>query len=149
MDERHAVCLWIPSWRSAHSPRLTHWLRLTPSAFVALWQRPCQISISLKVSERDKHSMNKMYQSSWDKQGEDERTCWNDLDPSEKLPPLKHSGMDVGGWEDFDAPVLYFYAGLMPYVSRYVALLTLSSLCCPLVLTRYQGLASVALSPSE
>lgn len=35
--------------------------------------------------------------------------------------------MDANGWEDFDAPVLYFYAGLMPYTNRYVILPTLSS----------------------
>ena len=66
--------------------------------------------------------MHENYQSAWNKQGEDGKTCWDDLDPSEKLPPLKHSETDTEGWENFDLPSLYFYGGLMPYVSQYVSL---------------------------
>ena len=67
--------------------------------------------------------MNETYQSAWDKQVEDETTCWDDLDPSEKLPPLRHSETDTDGWEDFDVPVLYFYGGLIPYAGQYVSLI--------------------------
>jgi len=92
-----------------------------PSHFIAIWQRPCPIQISLKVSERDKHKMHEAYQPAWDKQGEDNKTCWDDLDPSEKLPPLKYSETDADGWEDLDVPVLYFFGGLIPYASQYVS----------------------------
>ena len=68
--------------------------------------------------------MNEIYQSAWNKQAEDGTTCWDDLDPSEKLPPLKHSETDTDGWDDIDVPVLYFYGGLMPYVSQCVSLST-------------------------
>ena len=100
---------------------------LHPLHFVVIWQRPCPIKISLKVSERDKLKMHENYQSAWHKQVEEQETCWDDLDPSEKLPPLKHSETDTDGWEDFDTPVLYFYGGLMPYVGRYVSLPTFIS----------------------
>jgi len=120
---------------------------LTPSHLIAIWQRPCPINISLKVSERDKHNMNKTYQSAWLEQGEDETTCWDELDPSEKLPPLKHSETDTDGWEDFNVPALYFYGGLMPYVSRYVSPLLEGSRS--LMLTFYQGPASVAIGPTK
>jgi sphingosine kinase len=96
----------------------------SPSHLVAIWQRPCPIKISLNISERDKYKMNEIYQSTWHKQGEDGKTCWDDLPPSEKLPALKHSETDTGGWEDFDVPVLYFYGGLMPYVTQCVFLST-------------------------
>ena len=66
--------------------------------------------------------MQENYQSAWHKQDEDRKTCWDDLDPSEKLPPLKHSETDTDGWEDIDFPVLYFYSGLLPYASRCVSL---------------------------
>ena len=66
--------------------------------------------------------MYETYQSTWNKQDEDGETCWDGLDPSEKLPPLKHSGTDTDGWEDLDVPVLYFYGGFLPYVSQYVYL---------------------------
>lgn len=65
--------------------------------------------------------MYETYQSAWRNRGEDGKTCWDDLDPHEKLPPLKHSETGTDGWEDFDVPVLYFYGGLMPYVSRYAS----------------------------
>ena len=52
------------------------------------------------------------------------KTCWDDLHPSEKLPPLKRSETDTDGWEDFDLPVFYFYGGLIPYVGRYVSIST-------------------------
>ena len=103
--------------------RLTSLLR-----FVVIWQRPCPIKISLKVSERDKLKMHENYLSAWDKQDEDGRTCWDDLHPSEKLPPLKYSETDTDGWEGLDLPVLYFYGGLIPYVGRYVANLTFPTL---------------------
>ena len=89
---------------------------------LAIWQQPCPIRISLKVSERDKHKMYETYQSAWHKQDNEGKTCWDDLHPSEKLPPLKHSETDTDGWEDFDIPVLYFYGGLIPYVGRCVPL---------------------------
>ncbi|KAF9650762.1 hypothetical protein BDM02DRAFT_3111507 [Thelephora ganbajun] len=81
-------------------------------------QRPCSIKVSLKAPQRDKYKMHETYQSTWHKQGEDGETCWDDLPPSEKLPPLKYSETDTDGWEDFDVPTLYFYGGLMPYVSQ-------------------------------
>jgi len=122
MDGRHTLRLWIPPWWSVHLSCPCCWASISrPSHLVAIWQRPCPINISLKVSERDKHKMNETYQSAWHTQGEDETTCWDDLDLSEKLPPLKHSETDTDGWEDFDVPILYFYAGLMPYVSQYVS----------------------------
>lgn len=66
--------------------------------------------------------MHENYQSAYHKQDEDRKTCWDGLDPYEKLPPLKHSETDTDGWEDVDVPVLYFYGGLMPYVGQYVSL---------------------------
>ena len=105
-----------------HSSRLT-----SPPHFAVIRQRPCPIKISLKVSERDKLKMHESYQSVWHKQDEDRKTCWDDLDLSEKLPPLKHSETDTDGWEDFDIPVLYFYGGLLPYVGQYVTLPTFIS----------------------
>jgi hypothetical protein len=120
--------------------------RHTPLHFVVIRQRPCPIKISLKVSERDKLKMHENYQSAWHKQDEDRKTCWDDLHPSEKLPPLKHSETDTDGWEDFDIPVLYFYGGLMPYVSQYVSLLPMSR---SLVLTFCQGPAPVATGDTE
>jgi len=83
-----------------------------------IWQRPSPIKISLKVSERDKLKLHENYQSAWHKRDDDGKTCWDDLDPSEKLPPLKHSETDTEGWEDVNLPTLYFYGGLMPYVGR-------------------------------
>ena len=68
--------------------------------------------------------MYENYQSAWHKQDNVGKTCWDDLHPSEKLPPLKYSEADTDGWEDFDVPVLYFYGGLMPYVSQCVSLST-------------------------
>lgn len=85
--------------------------------FSVFRQRPCPIKISLKVSERDKYKMHKTYQATWNEQG-DTKTCWDDLPLSEKLPPLRYSETDADGWEDFNAPVLYFYGGFMPYVGR-------------------------------
>jgi sphingosine kinase len=102
----------------------TYLVRVTTTShphFVSvIWQRPSPIKISLKVSERDKHKLIETYQSAYE-QDWDGKTCWDDLHPSEKLPPLKHSETDTDGWEDFDVPVLYFSAGLMPYASRYVS----------------------------
>ena len=69
--------------------------------------------------------MHETYQSAWHTQENNGETCWDDLHPSEKLPPLKHSETDTDGWEDFDLPVLYFYGGLIPYVGRYVSVSTL------------------------
>jgi sphingosine kinase len=86
--------------------------------FAVVRQRPCPIKISLKVAERDKHKMHETYQATWNKQDYDTKTCWDDLTPSEKLPPLRYSEIDTDGWEDFDVPVLYFYGGFMPYVGR-------------------------------
>jgi len=40
--------------------------------------------------------MHEDYQSAWHKRDEDRKTCWDDLDLSEKLPPLKHSETDTG-----------------------------------------------------
>lgn len=68
--------------------------------------------------------MRDRYQSVWNKQDEDGSTCWDDLHPSEKLPPLKYSEADTDGWEEFDLPVLYIYGGLLPYPSRCVSLST-------------------------
>lgn len=51
-------------------------------------------------------------------QQDDGKTCWDSLLPSEKLPPLRYSDTDADGWEDIELPVLYFYGGLIPYVSR-------------------------------
>ena len=85
---------------------------------VVIWQRPSPIKISLKVSEWDKLKMHENYQSVWHRQDKDEKTCWDDLDPSEKLPPLRHSETDAEGWEDISLPTLYFYGGLMPFVGQ-------------------------------
>lgn len=76
------------------------------------------MKISLKVSERDKPKMLEHYRSALHRQDEDDKTCWDDLDPSEKLPPLKHSETDTDGWEELDLPVLYLYCGLMPSAGR-------------------------------
>ena len=75
--------------------------------------------------------MHETYQATWDKQ-DDTKTCWIDLPPSEKLPQLRYSETDTDGWEDFDVPVLYFYGGFMPYVSRYVVLFPPESVSCSL-----------------
>lgn len=105
--------------------RLTHTVaRLTFPNPVVIWQRPSPIKISFKASERDKLKMLENYQSAWHTRDEDGKTCWDDLDPSEKLPSLKHSETDTEGWEDFNLPTLYFYGGSMPYVSQCVSLTT-------------------------
>ena len=84
--------------------------------------------------------MHETYQSAWHTQENNGETCWDDLHPSEKLPPLKHSETDTDGWEDFDLPILYFYGGLIPYVGRYVFFfLLLSSPSRSLVLTFISG----------
>ena len=93
--------------------------------------------------------MHEDYQSAWHKRDEDRKTCWDDLDLSEKLPPLKHSETDTDGWEDFDIPVLYFYGGLLPYVGKYVSLPALSPVSRPLILTFCQGLAPVAAASTK
>ena len=58
------------------------------------------------------------YQAAWNKQDDYVETCWDDLLPSEKLPPLRYSETDSDGWEDFDVPTLYFYGGKIPYVGQ-------------------------------
>ena len=63
--------------------------------------------------------MHDDYQALWQKQ-DDGKTCWDSLPPSEKLPPLRYFDTDADGWEDIELPVLYFYGGLIPYVSRCV-----------------------------
>ena len=65
--------------------------------FVVTWQRPFPIKISLQVSERDKLKMHENYESSWHEQVEGQKTCWDDLDPSEKLLAVKHSETDTVG----------------------------------------------------
>jgi len=75
--------------------------------------------------------MHENYQYAYNKQDEDRKTCWDGLDPHEKLPPLKHSETDTDGWEDVDIPVLYFYGGLMPYVGQYVSCLLLFPVLSP------------------
>jgi sphingosine kinase len=51
--------------------------------------------------------------------------------PSTGLPPLQYVD-DHEGWSTFEGPILYFYAGKGPYVSRYklFQLLQLFSLLC-------------------
>lgn len=63
--------------------------------------------------------MHETYQATWHKQGTDTKTCWDDLPPSEKLPPLRYSETDTDGWEDIDVPILYFNGGLLPYAGQY------------------------------
>ena len=122
---------------------------IRPSYLVAIWQQPCPVKISLKVSERDKHKMHETYQSAWHTQENNRETCWDDLHPSEKLPPLKHSETDTDGWEDFDLPVLYFYGGLIPYVGRYVSVLLFRHCLALGPSPPYQGLTSVAVGTTE
>ena len=123
-------------------------LGLTPLRYSVVRQRPCPIRISLKVSERDKHKMYETYQTTRHEQ-DDRNTCWDDLPPSEKLPPLRYTEIDTDGWEDFDVPVLYFYGGFMPYVSRWVFLSRLSPLSCCSPLTAHQGPTSMAAGFTE
>ena len=63
--------------------------------------------------------MHETYQATWHKQGTNAKTCWDDLPPSEKLPPLQYSETDTDGWEDIDVPILYFNGGLLQYSSQY------------------------------
>lgn len=67
--------------------------------------------------------MHETYQTTWHEQGTDIKTCWDDLPPSENLPPLRYSETDTDGWEDFNVPVLYFYGGMLPYAGQCVLFL--------------------------
>lgn len=116
-----------------HTPSTSPPINLLLFLFVVLRQRPCPIKISLKVSQRDKHKMVETYHAKWDKQNEDTVTCWDDLPPSERLPPLRYSETDTDGWEDLDVSVLYFYAGLIPCVGKWDPLPRISSSACSLI----------------
>ena len=68
--------------------------------------------------------MHKTYQSAWHMQENNLKTCWDDLHPSEKLPPLNHSKTDADGCEDFNLPLLYFHGWLVLYIGQYVSIST-------------------------
>jgi sphingosine kinase len=46
------------------------------------------------------------------------------LDVSGNLPPLKHLPDEVEGWTVVEEPILNFYAGKGPFVSRYKTIIT-------------------------
>ena len=90
--------------------------------------------------------MHETYQSAWHAQENNGETCWDDLHPSEKLPPLKHSKTDANGFR-FASFVLLWWADpvrrpvrVFSYVCRHLLALWSSPL--------YHGPASVAVDTS-
>lgn len=85
-------------------------------------RKPCPISVSVKITERDKHKMLDhwctAYQASGlNNSGEELPSL---AAPRETpLPPLKYSSTETEGWTDLDLkPLLFLFAGMAPYAGR-------------------------------
>ena len=98
------------------------------SIYQVILFRSCPVQISYKLAEDDKVKMA-------------EKACAQRLQgpptsPPRKssggLPPLRYLPDDTDGWVTCEEPILYFYAGKGPFVSRYVGL----SLSCSNLLIR-------------
>lgn len=96
----------------------------------ALFSRKiCPITVSVKVSDRDKHKMWDDYRTAYDDSGFDNSSQEEHQEQrSTPLPPLKYSPTETDGWVDIETPLLFLNAGKAPFASRYVVL---SSLVAP------------------
>ncbi|KDQ60793.1 hypothetical protein JAAARDRAFT_31774 [Jaapia argillacea MUCL 33604] len=79
--------------------------------------KPCPVTLSIKVAERDKVKMAEYIRSVQPKDDEIHRQEDQLDQPHDTLPPLKHSDLDED-WISLDTPLLYIYAGQGPYVGR-------------------------------
>lgn len=87
-------------------------------------KKPCPISVSVKITERDKHKMVEDYKSAYTALSPDNNNLnFEAVMPAKRetpLPPLKYSLNDTDGWTDIEAPLLFLSAGKAPYPSRFV-----------------------------
>ncbi|TFY77172.1 hypothetical protein EWM64_g6844 [Hericium alpestre] len=76
-------------------------------------------SISIKAVETDKVKMTQMLESFHASVADGTSSPPDQLKQADTtLPQMKYSLEDTDGWITFDKPILYFYAGKGPYVSR-------------------------------
>ncbi|KAG9100741.1 sphinganine kinase lcb4 [Ceratobasidium sp. 370] len=85
--------------------------------------KPCSMTLSMKVAQRDKIEMTRALRESQSPAALGSNMSSTTALTSEELrtdiaPRFAHEDIDGPGWFTFEKPILYVYAGTMPYVGR-------------------------------
>lgn len=91
---------------------------LTLKPFQVISAKTYRFKISAKIDAADKTAMVEALRNYENLATNDEHPRTEVESPSTELPPLQYLD-DHEGWSTFEGPILYFYAGKGPYVSRY------------------------------